>query len=182
MIDTQVEVVTVDDKLQKEIEKVLDEVNVDGKTDKKEGDDLAKFVSSCFEESENARKEIEDRWLTDLRQYRGQYDPDTISKMDPNRSKAYIRITRTKVKTVDSRLCDFLFPANGDKNWGIELPRTQTLATSSRKCLLLCTYKRLGSRSLLKNLKCLWAKKLARRQGGWKRPSKTSLLTLSIAK
>ena len=120
MIDTKVEVVTVDDKLQKEIEKVLDEVNVDGKTDKKEGDDLAKFVSSCFEESENARKETEDRWLTDLRQYRGQYDPDTISKMDPNRSKAYIRITRTKVKTVDSRLCDFLFPANGDKNWGID--------------------------------------------------------------
>ncbi|NIV16127.1 MAG: hypothetical protein GWN62_34180, partial [Aliifodinibius sp.] len=32
---------------------------------------------------------------------------------------AFLSLTRTKVKTVSARETDLLFPANGDKNWGI---------------------------------------------------------------
>jgi hypothetical protein len=61
----------------------------------------------------------ERRHIRDLRQYRGQYDPEIASKIHPNRSKAYIRLTRTKVKTFDARMMDIQFPANDDKNWVI---------------------------------------------------------------
>lgn len=81
---------------------------------------LAAFVREAFDRSDSARKTIEEKWLNALRQYKGIYSPEVLERMDPLRSKAFVRMTRTKVKTVDSRLSDLLFPANGDKNWGIE--------------------------------------------------------------
>lgn len=105
-------------------EAVLD-ITVDADADEKvsttvEPDKLATFVRECFDRSDSARKTIEDNWLNDLRQYKGIYSPEVLERMNPLRSKVFIRITRTKVKTVDSRLADLLFPANGDKNWSIE--------------------------------------------------------------
>lgn len=81
---------------------------------------LAAYVKSMFDRSAGARQTIEDKWLNALRQYKGVYSPEVLERMDPLRSKAFVRMTRTKVKTVDSRLTDLLFPANGDKNWAIE--------------------------------------------------------------
>lgn len=86
---------------------------------------LAQHVRECYELSETSRQEVELEWISALKQYKGQYDDDILSKINPNRSRAYVRVSRTKVKTVDSRLSELLFPANGDKNWGImpsELP------------------------------------------------------------
>ena len=77
------------------------------------------YVRSMFHKSDAARQTLEDTWLNSLRQYKGLYSPDVLERINPMRSKAYIRLTRTKVKTVDSRLSDLLFPANGDKNWDI---------------------------------------------------------------
>jgi hypothetical protein len=85
-----------------------------------ESEALAVKIRERFKEAESSRREIEQRWLKDLRQYRGQYDPEVLSRIHTNRSKAFIRITRNKVKTVDSRLVDLLFPANGDSNWSIK--------------------------------------------------------------
>lgn len=82
--------------------------------------DLAQKLNGMFSDVERERREYEDRWLADLRQYKGEYDPETLAKMDDNRSKAFMRLTRTKVKSVDSRMMDLLFPANGDKNWSID--------------------------------------------------------------
>jgi len=62
----------------------------------------------------------ERRMIRDLRQYRGQYDPEIVKQIHPNRSKAFIRLTRTKVKTFDARMMDLQFPANDDKNWVIQ--------------------------------------------------------------
>lgn len=83
------------------------------------GETLANKIREKYESAKGQRTELEDIWLKDLRQYRGVYSPDVLEKMHPNRSRAFVRLTRTKVKTVDSRLSDFLFPANGDKNWSI---------------------------------------------------------------
>jgi hypothetical protein len=72
-----------------------------------------------WQEAEGERVFTERRMIRDLRQYRGQYDPEVLDKIHPNRSKAYIRLTRNKVKTYDARMMDIKFPANEDKDWSI---------------------------------------------------------------
>lgn len=73
-----------------------------------------------FAKAESDRRLTEERWLKDLRQYRGQYDPDVLAKIGPSRSKAFVRKTRVKVKTTDSRVADLLFPAGVAKNWSVD--------------------------------------------------------------
>lgn len=72
---------------------------------------------SEFKEAELLRREAEERWLRDLRQYRGKYDPAEEEKM--RGSKAFLRKTRVKVESVDARLMDLLFPANRERNYSI---------------------------------------------------------------
>lgn len=69
-----------------------------------------------FAQAENDRRPTEERWLQDLRQYRGKYDPEEEARLT-GRSKAFLRKTRVKVKTVDSRVADLMFPAGNKKNW-----------------------------------------------------------------
>lgn len=74
-------------------------------------------LQSLFHETEQNRQEVEQEWLKDLRQYKGQYEPDVLAKISKKRSRAFIRLTRTKVKTTDARVTDMLFPGGSDKNW-----------------------------------------------------------------
>lgn len=80
---------------------------------------LAATLRAKFDEAKDARSLYEQEWLKDLRQYLGVYDPGVERKLDKNRSHAFIRLTRTKVKAMDARLKDMMFPAGGDKNWSI---------------------------------------------------------------
>lgn len=82
--------------------------------------DLAAILCKEFEQSEKERRAYEDRWLRDLRQYKGQYDDSTLNRLGDKRSKAFVKYTRKKCKSVLAKLLDLLFPANGDKNWSIE--------------------------------------------------------------
>lgn len=118
----------VESSYDKAFKKALDEI-IDTVTTPSDGDSedhqtevkgLAEYVQDCFDRSVAARQEIENKWVDNLRQYKGIYSPDVLAKMNKYRAKAFIRLTRAKVKTVDSRLTDLLFPANGDKNWSIE--------------------------------------------------------------
>lgn len=81
---------------------------------------LANQLRTMFGEYEVDRREQEDKWLQDIRQWRGEYDPETNKRFHPKRSKAFLSITKTKVNAVTARETDLLFPANGEKNWGIE--------------------------------------------------------------
>lgn len=81
---------------------------------------LGPLLLSEFLQAEIERRDTEMRWLQDLRQYRGQYDADVLAAIGPHRSKAFVRKTRVKVKTVDSRVADLLFPAGSEKNWTCE--------------------------------------------------------------
>lgn len=83
-------------------------------------DAIGLLVRSMFDQAEQDRKSYEENWLQDLRQYKGVYEPDVLAKMDPNRSKAFVRLTRTKVKTMDARMSDMLFPKGSERNWDIE--------------------------------------------------------------
>lgn len=73
-----------------------------------------------FHRAEIDRYTTEQRWLTDLRQYKGKYEPDEEVAIGPKRSRSFVRKTRVKVKTVNSRISDLLFPAGNDKNWNID--------------------------------------------------------------
>jgi hypothetical protein len=73
-----------------------------------------------FKRAESDRQLTEQRWLRDLRQYRGQYDPDVEAKIGKARSRAFVRKTRVKIKTIDARVADLLFPTGITKNWAIK--------------------------------------------------------------
>jgi hypothetical protein len=83
-------------------------------------DALGTVLLAEFSRAELERRLTEERWLKDLRQYRGQYDPDVLAQIGANRSKSFVRKTRVKVKTVDSRVADLLFPAGSEKNWELD--------------------------------------------------------------
>lgn len=86
----------------------------------RKADALAVQIRSKYDLVKAQRADLEELWLDYLRMFKGVYSPDVLAKMHPKRSKAFVRLLRTKVKTVTSRESDFLFPANGEKNWSIE--------------------------------------------------------------
>jgi hypothetical protein len=81
---------------------------------------LGPILLAEFAQAENARRETEERWLKDLRQYRGVYDPEVLALIGKNRSTAFVRATRVKVKTVDARVADLLFPSGSERTWSAE--------------------------------------------------------------
>lgn len=93
-------------------------------------DALGAQLRAEFDEVANRRKLYEERWLRDLRQYKGVYDPEVQSNMDPKRSKVFFRVTKVKCDTIKARLIDLLFPANGEKNWGISTTATPEIHPS----------------------------------------------------
>ena len=126
-IDKQKVEASYDEAFKKALDEVIDYVTTPTEDDSKDSDEhqsevsgLANYVQDCFDKSVAARQEIENKWVEDLRQYKGIYSPAILSRMNKFRAKAFIRLTRAKVRTIDSRLTDLLFPANGDKNWSIE--------------------------------------------------------------
>lgn len=83
-------------------------------------DSLGTTLVNEFARALSDRKDTEERWLKDLRQYKGKYDPEVLAAIGKDRSQAFVRKTRVKVKTTDSRVEDMLFPAGADKHWSIE--------------------------------------------------------------
>lgn len=70
-----------------------------------------------FDALKGERQGYEMQWLRDLRQYKGVYDPAVEQQFGKYQSKTFVRITRKKVDTYDSRMMELLFPANNDQNW-----------------------------------------------------------------
>ena len=93
---------------------------------------LGHVLIAEFKQAENERRSTEIRWLKDLRQYRGQYDPEVIALIPPGKSRSFVRKTRVKVKTIDSRVGDLLFPAGRDKNWTFRPTPKPSLSTDQK--------------------------------------------------
>ena len=66
------------------------------------------FVQGQFNRSKDARLIDETRWLSAYRNYRGLYGPD-VQFTDTEKSKAFIKITKTKVLAAYAQLVDVLF-------------------------------------------------------------------------
>lgn len=77
---------------------------------------LAAKYKSLFSRFASERIPAEQRWLRNLRQYMGIYDPAIEQQLPPNRSRAYPRLTRMKCVSMLSRLMNLMFPGNED-NW-----------------------------------------------------------------
>jgi len=72
------------------------------------------------EETEALRKPIEDRWIDDIRQYKGLYRESEQAKI--NRSKGsdrFVNITRRKTIAGEAKFSDMILP-NDDRNWSIQ--------------------------------------------------------------
>lgn len=80
---------------------------------------LGARLYALFEQYKKDRREAEEQWLKNLRQFKGIYDPEVEKKIPADQSKAYPKITRTKVIATVARLMEMLFPQT-EKNWGIE--------------------------------------------------------------
>ncbi len=83
-------------------------------------DALGVYLRRNFEDWARERQQYEEGWLKDLRQYKGIYDPEIARNIHPKRSKAFVRLTRTKVKTMDARMMDIAFPGGTEKNYAID--------------------------------------------------------------
>lgn len=80
---------------------------------------LAQTLKTEFDDNAKLRKPHEDRWLKDIRQDKGIYEPDVLAKIKPGRSQSNVRLTTVKKTSVRGRIMDLQFPINGEKNWGI---------------------------------------------------------------
>lgn len=77
---------------------------------------LGMRYKTLFERYASERIPAEQKWLKNLRQYLGVYDPDIERMLPRNRSRAYPRLTRMKCISMLSRLMNLMFPGNED-NW-----------------------------------------------------------------
>ena len=69
---------------------------------------LAGHIKKLFEDSENGRRVHEQRWLQAYKNFRGIYD-STTQYRDSERSKVFIKITKTKVLAAYGQIVDILF-------------------------------------------------------------------------
>jgi len=66
------------------------------------------FVNSQYNRSKDARRSDEDRWLDAYRNYRGLYSSE-VQFTETEKSKAFVKITKTKVLAAYAQLVDVLF-------------------------------------------------------------------------
>lgn len=79
---------------------------------------VGNHVKQRFGVAKSNRRIQEQQWLKNLYQFKGKYDPEIESSIPVDRSRAYPKLTRTKIMMIVARLMNLLFP-QGDKSWGI---------------------------------------------------------------
>ncbi len=83
-------------------------------------DSLGRKLYAQFTQAKADRLTVELRWLDDLRQFKGVYNPDEERRLPAGKSRVHTRMTRIKVKSATARLMDLVFPAGSDDNWSFE--------------------------------------------------------------
>jgi hypothetical protein len=73
-----------------------------------ENQGLIAFIKERFERSKNKRLQDEQRWLQAYRNYRGIYGPE-VAFTDSEKSRAFIKITKTKVLAAYAQVVDILY-------------------------------------------------------------------------
>ncbi len=85
--------------------------------DKKEGTSdkpvgrVTAYVHERYQRAKDARRGDEVRWLQAYRNYRGVYSPD-MQFTETERSRVFIKVTKTKVQAAYGQLCEVMFGSN----------------------------------------------------------------------
>jgi hypothetical protein len=77
---------------------------------------LGNELKELFSQYSSDRRLTELKFMRNLRQYLGIYDPEVEKLLDPSRSRAYPRITRVKCISMLSRIMNLMYPGN-ERNW-----------------------------------------------------------------
>lgn len=80
---------------------------------------LGGWLSQQFSQYKSDRRLAEVKWMQNMRQYLGVYDPDIEKELQPNRSRAYPKITRVKCISTLARVMNLMFPGN-ERNWELK--------------------------------------------------------------
>jgi hypothetical protein len=80
---------------------------------------LGHTLNNLFSRYAADRLLTEQKWLRNLRQYLGIYDPEVEAQLAKGRSRAYPRITRVKCISMLSRIMNLMFPGN-ESNWELK--------------------------------------------------------------
>ena len=98
---------------------------------------LAAEVWTKFNIAKADRQYLELEWMKDLRQYNGEYEPSVVANLKDNQCKAFIRLTRSKIRAMDARMSDMLFPASStDKFWSIRATPVPELDDETRNSVV----------------------------------------------
>tara|TARA_Y100000114_G_scaffold152400_2_gene170633 strand:- start:941 stop:3094 length:2154 start_codon:yes stop_codon:yes gene_type:complete len=87
---------------------VLDDTGDEGRG---EYSNIVSYIEDRFERAKDARYHDESRWLQAYRNYRGIYGPD-VQFTDTEKSRVFIKVTKTKVLAAYGQLIDVLFSQN----------------------------------------------------------------------
>ena len=79
--------------------------------DNNQFNDLLGYIDKKYYTAKSSRYNDETRWLQSYRNYRGIYGPD-VKFTDAEKSRVFIKVTKTKVLAAYSQLCDVLFSQN----------------------------------------------------------------------
>lgn len=80
---------------------------------------IGQELASLFTQYASDRRLVELKWVRNLRQYLGIYDPEVEQALLANQSRAYPRVTRVKCISVLSRIMNLMFPGN-ERNWELK--------------------------------------------------------------
>ena len=72
---------------------------------------LVANINSKFQQCETTREDDEDRWLQAYHNYRGRYFKN-VAFRDHEKSRVFVKVTKTKVLAAYGQLIDVLFGAN----------------------------------------------------------------------
>lgn len=79
---------------------------------------LAGYVTGCWQDAKQAKRDVEDRMIAALRARRGEYDPLILSQIKQSGgSEIYMKLFATKARQLGALLRDVLVGAGTDKPW-----------------------------------------------------------------
>lgn len=153
---------------------------------------LGLFLRDRMDHEKRQRVSVEDEFLQDLRQYKGQYEAEEWRRLTEQkyRSKLFSKMTRRKVKAFDSRMMEMLFPAGKEKNWSVKhTPEPDVVMTPMAQQLLMQEQQKIAQQDVQQQMQASGEDEetVTRRlqMGGYQPqvpPEKVRQIQLSVAK
>lgn len=97
---------------------------------------LVDRLSGLADDQVKRKSQVEQRWLDNLRAFHGRYDERTEQGLadTPQKSRAFVKITRKKCNSWEARLSALLFPTD-EENWDIRPTPVPTLTEKAKQAV-----------------------------------------------